>query len=418
MEKSARTAASEVLKRILSSGAYSNIAVGNVSDSLKGNVSDKALCLRIVLTAVENAKSLDYIVSLLCKKKPDPTVRAIIFVGAVQILYMDRIPDSAACDETVKTAKILTDVKRAGFVNAVLRNICRQKEALLKKLETADDETKYSIDNSIIKLLKEQYPDRYAEIISAFSKEMPLFLRVNTKKTSVSELSELLEKSGCTTTVYDGFLCVISGASNALKLIEDGLFYVQGYASQYAVRMLGAKPNETVVDVCACPGGKCVGAGIDMENKGEIFAFDIHDNKFSLIHDTASKMGIDIIKTSKNDSRNVVLELVGKADRVICDVPCSALGVIASRPEIRYKNVSDLSALTDTQYKILCASAKYLKIGGTLVYSTCTFDKNENCVQTEKFIKEHNNYSVCEERQFLPDGITDGFYCCRITRNA
>lgn len=240
---------------------------------------------------------------------------------------------------------------------------------------------------------------------------------MNTLKISEDKLMRQLENSGCGCERRDGFLSVTVGASAALSHVDEGVFYVQGYASQYAVRMLDAHEGETVIDVCACPGGKTLGAAIDMKNNGRIYAFDIHENKLSLIEKAAAKANITIIETGINDGRKPKAELSGVADRVICDVPCSALGVIATRPEIRYKNVSDLSALVETQYRILCASAEYLKKGGTLVYSTCTFDKNENSLQIKRFMNEHGGFTVAEEKQFLPDGTADGFYCCKIIKN-
>lgn len=415
--KSPRTAAAEAIRRILGGGAYSNIAINGAIEGIGGNISDRALCVRIVMTAVERAKTLDFIIDGFCKKKPDPMLRALLFTGAVQILFMERIPDSAACDETVKAAKELTDEYRAKFVNAVLRNICRSKEKIAASLETAPEDIRYSIDPAILALLKTQYPENISDIIQSFFCEQPLFVVPNLIAASRSDVEARLTEAGCEIGYKDGFLYVASGASKALSMIDRGAYYVQGYASQYAVRMLGARPGERVIDVCACPGGKTFGAAIDMKNSGEIFAFDLHKNKLSLIEKTAEKLGITIIHAREHDGRNAVDALKGSADRVICDVPCSALGVIASRPEIRYKNASDLSSLISTQYGILCASAEYLKIGGTLVYSTCTFNREENIKQIERFTREHSGYEVAEMRQFLPDGFTDGFFCCRIIKN-
>lgn len=414
--KSPRTAAAEALKRILGNGAYSNIIIGNALDGMT-DVTDRALCTRIVMTAAERAKTLDFVLSPYCRKKPDPMLRALLFTGAVQILYMDRIPDSAACDETVKAAKELTDEKRAKFVNAVLRSVCRDKASIPSKIDAAPDDVKYSVDESVISMLKAQYPEQYFSVLNAFFAAPPLFIRVNTLKISEKELVSRLESNGCECEYRDGFLCVTEGAFAALQHIDDGELYVQGYTSQYAVRMLDAHEGKTVIDVCACPGGKALGAAIDMKNNGRIYAFDIHEKKLSLIDKAAAKAGITIIETGVNDGRKPKSELLGAADRVICDVPCSALGVIASRPEIRYKNVSDLSPLVETQYRILCTSSTYLKKGGTLVYSTCTFDKNENSLLIKRFMKEHADFTVAEEKQFLPDGTADGFYCCKIIKN-
>ncbi len=417
MPKSPRTAAAELLKRILSGGAYSNIALRDELERIDGNTADRALCSRIVMTAVERVKTLDYIIAPFCRKKPDSILRALLYTGAVQILYMDRIPDSAACDETVKSAKELTDESRAKFVNAVLRNICRSKTAIFERLKNAPEDVIFSVDATILDMLAKQYPDKYHDIINSFFDELPLFVSPNTLKTTANELADPFTDIGCEVGMYDNTLYVSAGAAKVLSMINDGDFYIQGYTSQYAVRMLDAHPGDTVIDVCACPGGKTLGAALSMNNIGTVFAFDIHENKLPLIDRSAVLLGINIIKTAKNDGKTAKPELIGKADRVICDVPCSALGVISTRPEIRYKNVGNLSALINTQYRILNESSKYLKAGGTLVYSTCTFNKSENNEQIKRFIAEHDEFSVCEEKQFLPDGMTDGFYCCRMIKN-
>lgn len=415
--ESPRKAAALAIMRILGNGAYSNIAVNSVLSSVGDNVSDRSLCTRIIMTAVERAKTLDYIVGLLCKKKPEAILRALIFTGAVQILYMDRIPDSAACDETVKAAKELTDSNRAGFVNAVLRNICRSKDKIKIELEEAPDEIKYSLDPTIIGLLREQYPVQADTVLENFFKEPPLFITPNLLKSTAENIAAMLSDAGCEIGYKDGYMYVSGGAAKAISMLDSGMFFIQGYASRYAVDLLGAKPGERIIDVCACPGGKTLGAAISMNNRGEIFAFDIHKNKLSLIEKSASKLGAGIIRVAEHDGREALGELNGTADRVICDVPCSALGVIATRPEIRYKNISELSSLRATQYAILCASAEYLKPGGTLVYSTCTFNREENIEQTERFLKEHKGYVADNFCQFMPDGLTDGFFCCRIIKN-
>lgn len=416
-QKSPRTVAAELLKRILGSGAYSNIALRDALEHIDGSTADRALCSKIVMTAVERAKTLDYIIAPFCRKKPDPILRGLLYTGTVQILYMDRIPDSAACDETVKAAKELTDENRAKFVNAVLRNICRSKDSIAERLKSAPEDVAYSVDATVLKMLSAQYPDKYKDILDCFFKELPLFVSPNTLKTSAEALASEFTELGCEVGWYDNALYVSSGASKLIPLINNGDFYIQGYASQHAVRLLDAHQGDTVVDVCACPGGKTLGAALGMNNIGTVYAFDIHENKLPLIEKSAALLGVNIIKTAKNDGRAAKTELIGRADRVICDVPCSALGVISTRPEIRYKNVGDLSALINTQYGILSESSKYLKSGGTLVYSTCTFNKNENSEQIKRFISEHDGFTVCEEKQFLPDGMTDGFYCCRMIKN-
>ncbi|MEG2118582.1 MAG: transcription antitermination factor NusB, partial [Clostridia bacterium] len=333
------------------------------------------------------------------------------------ILFMDKIPQSAAVDETVKAAKIFADDRRAGFINGVLRNVCRLKDELIQQINAADDSIKYSLDYNMALMIKAQYPDKYNQIFESFFVKMPLFLRVNTLKTDTVSLAKKLGNDMTILEYNANTIIIRTGQYDILQQIDDGEFFVQGTSSQYAVELLGAVENDFVIDVCACPGGKSLGAAINMKNKGKVLALDLHENKFSLIKKSASLLGISIIETQKNDSRQTIEEYTGKADKVICDVPCSGLGVIASKPEIKYKDVSDLSPLIKTQYDILCASSRYVKDGGTLVYSTCTINKNENEAQTERFLRDHENFELVSQKQFLPcDGEYDGFFAAKFIK--
>ncbi|MBO5982196.1 MAG: methyltransferase domain-containing protein, partial [Clostridia bacterium] len=199
--------------------------------------------------------------------------------------------------------------------------------------------------------------------------------------------------------------------------IEKGLFFVQGLSSQKAVKELNAQEGMTVVDLCACPGGKSFGAAIDMQNKGRIISSDLHKNKLSLIQKGAKKLGITIIETVERDARVTDESLIGVADRVICDVPCSGLGVIGTKPEIRYKNAADFDGLYATQAKILENALLYLKKGGRAVYSTCTINKRENDEIINKVVKNKEGYRLVSEQTILPGNGYDGFYIAVIERD-
>jgi 16S rRNA (cytosine967-C5)-methyltransferase len=199
-------------------------------------------------------------------------------------------------------------------------------------------------------------------------------------------------------------------------MVGEGRFYVQGLSSQKAVEILRAKKGDFVVDVCACPGGKTVGAAMDMENEGEIHAFDIHENKLPLIIKNASTLGIDIIYTEKHNSKTVNVKYINKADKVICDAPCSGLGSIGKRPEIRYKSLQDINGLVETQKSILRSSVEYLKKGGELVYSVCSINKNEGENIVKEFIEQQNGYTLAYEETVLPHGGCDGFYIAKIVK--
>lgn len=413
---SPRLAAVKTVIRILRDGAYSSIELSNNQLALQLSPPDRALYAAIVRTVIERKLALDEIVSVYVRKKPDPECVCALYVGLAQIMYMQKIPDPAACDETVSAVKTLTDARRAGFVNAVLRSVCRQKDRAYKIIEDAPLHVKYSLSKDICDMLVSQYPEQAESALGRLFSRPPMCLRVNTLRTSAAELVKKLAEKGVECT-YDGdCVTVISGADKIIEDIGDE-YFVQGRNSQYAVKLLGAKPGMTVIDVCACPGGKTLGAALDMRNEGKICAFDIHANKLSLIERSARSLGVDIISVAERDSRTTDAALENTADRVICDVPCSSLGVLASKPEIRYKDISSLDTLYKTQSEILASSARYLKPGGRMVYSTCTFNKNENENAVRAFLAGNGAYKLVSERVFLAeDGYFDGFYAALIER--
>ena len=413
---SPRLEAALTLRRVLRDNAYSNIELSNTARISGLSHADRALYAAIVRSVLERRLTLDLVLGRYVRKKPDPEVLCCLYTGLAQILFMDKIPQSAACDETVKAAKELTDVRRAGFVNAVLRRACREKETLDTLISGSPDHIKYSISPQICEMLREQYPEDAEEAMARAFSRPPMCLRVNTLRVTPEELVKKLSELGAECEPRGKCVTVFSGAE---KLIDGigGDYFVQGAHSQFAVELLGASEGMNVIDVCACPGGKTLGAAIDMKNKGAVYAFDIHSNKLTLIERSAKALGIDIITTAERDSRDADLTLAGKADRVICDVPCSSLGVLSSKPEIRYKDISSLDQLYKTQYDILRASAAYLKPGGRMVYSTCTFNRNENGVQVRRFLAENPGHALVSEHSFLAeDGYFDGFYAALIER--
>ncbi|MBQ6042671.1 MAG: hypothetical protein IJL41_00855 [Clostridia bacterium] len=410
---SPRLAAVQTLRRVLRDGAYSSIELMH-SAGFSG--ADRALYAAIVRTVLERKLTLDYAISKYVRKKPGPELVCALYAGLAQILFMQRIPPSAACDETVKAAKELTDERRAGFVNAVLRSVCREKDEVLRYISAAPEYIRYSISPGICAMLREQYPDEAENALECVFSRPDLCLRVNTLRTTAEELASRLAQNGAECIPNGDSVTVTSGGDRIIEGI-GGDYFVQGANSQFAVSLLGAEPGMSVIDVCACPGGKALGAALDMQNSGSITAFDIHKNKLSLIGSSAQKLGIDIISAFERDSRTADPALEESADRVICDVPCSSLGVLASKPEIRYKDISSLAPLYQTQAQILSASASYLRAGGRMVYSTCTFNKDENDRQVEAFIRRSDGFRLISEHTFLAEnGRFDAFYAALIER--
>lgn len=387
-----RKVALDILYRISSSGAYSNI--GLLSADLSG--VDRAFCTELIKGVTERRRTLDHIISRYVNKKPDGKITELLRMGVYQIIFLSRVPDHAVCDESVKMAKQINRGS-AGFVNAVLRSVCREKENIILSLSSLPESVYFSVSDSIFELVKSQYPDEYKDIFEAFFEKRPVIVRANTLKD---------------TPYIDGV-----NENTNMADIEKGLFFVQGLSSQQAVKALDAKPGMTVIDLCACPGGKSFGAAIDMKNEGRIISSDLHKNKLSLIQQGAEKMGITIIETLKRDARVTDESLIGYADRVICDVPCSGIGVIGTKPEIRYKNASDFKGLYPTQEKILENALLYLKKGGRAVYSTCTVNKCENSDIINKVVKNKDGYRLVSERTILPGNGYDGFYIAVIERD-
>ena len=268
------------------------------------------------------------------------------------------------------------------------------------------------MDPSLYDLIKRQYPDKTGKICDSLFGKSGVFLRVNTLFSEADEVALLTGgKAISEKTVYCG------EARGAIKHIKSGKYFIQGAGSQRAVEWLGAQRGETVVDVCAAPGGKSFGAALDMKNEGKIYSFDIHEKKLRLIENSAKLLGVDIIETAVNDARSAKKELAGKADRVICDVPCSGTGEMRSKPEIKYRDPRDFEGLYKTQRAVISAAAQYLKADGTMVYSTCSINRYENEEAVARFIADNPGFTLVREHTSLPcDAGGEGFYTAEIKR--
>lgn len=380
---------------------YSNLEINTILTAEDMSPADKGLYTRLVYGTIERKITLDYIISLFSSKpldKIDINVLYVLRMGVYQIMYCDRIPDSAACNESVNICKKFAK-SAASFVNAVLRNVVRNKaniEYPSKKDKIGYLSVKYSVIPEICELFHKDYGFfQTACIFEAMNKnENTTTVRVNSIKTNRdSIISEFGEKEICFERTANSPVGIkITSNINSVDAFLRGDIMVQDEASQICTLVIDAKEGETVVDTCACPGGKSFGMAMTMNNKGEIYSFDIHESKLPLISKGASHLGIDIIKTEKRDGRDPKAELIGKVDRVMCDLPCSGYGVMAKKPELRYKDPKITERLPEIQRDILNASAKYLKVGGTLVFSTCTVLKRENESVYNEFLATHPDF--------------------------
>lgn len=419
-----RFLAYKILLKIERDKAYSNIAVDAV---LKNNdvVSAPFVC-QLVYGVIERKITLDYILSQFLTqplKKLNPQVLTVLRMGVYQIKFLDKVPDSAAVNESVKLVKKIKCAFASGLVNSVLRKISTYE---IKYPETDNIIFDLSIKYSCPKELVKHYVDDYGiEDTEEFLKDSignaPIVLRVNTLKTTADALIMLLSSENITATKCDdienALVLTDGGAVFKTKAYRDGLFHVQDKASQICVFKLDPKPNEVVFDMCASPGGKSFTIAEKMKNIGELYSFDLYEHRVKLISDGAQRLGINIINANVGDASQFN-DALPKADKILCDVPCSGLGVIRRKPEIRYKDLDFVDNLCELQYNILNCSAKYLKQNGVLVYSTCSLNKKENEDICDKFLAENNDFQKVEDYITLwpHKNATDGFFIAKFKK--
>lgn len=418
---------------------YVNLELSSVLRKYKFEGIDRAFFTALFYGTVEKTLTLDYVIRTLSSipfDRLDHMVLCLVRIGLYQILFMDRVPDHAAVDESVELAKRYCPKSSVGFVNAVLRSAVREKNALFEKMKKEKGLYGVSVLSSIPEDILRVYADSYGEdtakkIAAHFACASPsVTLRTNTLKTTREKLLAALGPIASPTALSP---CGIrlSGSFPVEELFgfSDGLFFVQDEASQLAAGLLKKEDvpaGGIVVDVCACPGGKSFSAAISLEDKAVFYDFDLHENKLSLIRSGAERLGITSITTAARDGRDPDPALFEKASAVICDVPCSGLGVLAKKPDIRYKPVSDSQRLPDIQREILKNSAKYVKAGGVLIYSTCTLNKRENEDIVETFLKENPAFSLSDEEiangkrgmatLFPYEYDTDGFFMAKLKK--
>ena len=400
--KSARQTAFEILLKIQKDGAYSNLAVDSMlTENTQLDSRDTAFVSALVYGTTERRISVDYNLSLYLTqplKKLKPELLAILRMGAYQILFMDKVPESAAVNESVKLAKENKSAFAAALVNAVLRKVAQNgfilpngDETSLEKLEVL-----YSIPQWILKLWIDSYGFENAVGIAAKSLEpSKVVLRANTLNTTVDGLVSVLESEGVGATVSgvveNSLVLEKQGAVEKLVAFREGLFHVQDFASQLCVKALDPQPGETVFDLCSAPGGKAFTAAQRMNGEGSVNAFDIYQSRVELIRSGAKRLGLPNVKPFLSDA-SVFNENYGTADRVLCDVPCSGLGIIGRKPEVRFKTQDEISVLPELQFSILCNARRYLKDSGTLIYSTCTLNPAENEEVCNRFLNECRDF--------------------------
>lgn len=415
-----RKVAVKALIKINTELSYSNITLNTVFSETGIEGSDKALATALVYGVLERKITLDYVLSKFIKtslKKVSPFCLEVLRVALFQIMFMDKIPQSAAVNEAVKLVKNSKESRNSGFVNAVLRNILRAENLLPKGNSISDLSIIYSCPESIIESFVNDYGlDNTISLLKSSLEPAPLTLKINTLKTDVEAFKSELSVECSDTDIY-GAVILKHGLDISKNLLyNEGKFFVEDLASQKAIKILAPKPFERMLDMCAAPGGKSFSSAILMENKGEIIACDIYEHKCSLIEKSAKRLGLDIVKPRVCDATVFNAEL-GKFDCILCDVLCSGLGIIRRKPEIKYKSFDEFSKLPEIQYKILDNAKNYLKDSGRILYSTCTLRKAENEDVVNKFLAENTDFTLEYSHTFMPhtDG-TDGFFCALLVK--
>ena len=411
-----RRTAAEALERFRRDGAWSRQVMNAVvkKHGLEGR--DAALASRLFYGTLQNLALCDYYISCYARGKLEPKVRDILRLGVYQILFMDRIPVSAAVSESVKLTRSLGYDRAAGLVNAVLRRIGGERDDLpeVPGIGTAAYlSVKYShplwMTEELISL---RGYDGAEAVLACDNEDAPVYIQTNTLKTTPKALAEALGAApfeGVT-----GCLQLPGGDFTKTPEFLAGQFYVQDPAARMAVMAADPKPGMRVLDVCAAPGGKSFAAAVAMEDRGTVISRDISDSKLSLVMDGADRLSLHIIECSQRDARETE---AGGYDLVIADLPCSGLGVIRKKPDIRYREKAELDRLPELQTELLEAVSRGVKPGGRLLYSTCTWRRRENEAVTEAFLKTHPGFEKSLERTFWPDiDGTDGFYICRMER--
>ncbi len=408
--KSARQTAFEALLKIHKDGAYSNLAVDSV---LKDNDSlderDKAFVTNVIYGTLDRLMLIDYNLSLYLNqplKKLKPELHTILRMGAYQILFMDKVPSHAAVSESVALAKVNKSAFAASVVNAVLRRVAENG----LRYPDIDEKSpkylsiKYSCPEWLIELWTEAYGfDNALALAEKAMEAPPVTVRVNNLKTNSEDLIWKLAEEGVIAErvpdMEDALYLKNTGAVDSLSAYKEGLFHAQDIASQLCCRALAPVVGDMIFDMCSAPGGKAFTIAEIMGNTGTVKAFDIYQSRVDLIRKGAETLGITSIISTLSDAA-VYNENFGTADRILCDVPCSGLGIIRRKPEIRYKNALDISGIPEIQYSIVNNASRYLKSGGRLVYSTCTLNPAENEEVCDRFLANHPEF---EAVPFLPE---------------
>lgn len=376
-------------------GSYSNIVLNDAFKEFYLTAKEKAFITEIFYGVLRNKNFLDYMIEKNTKVIKKEWIRNLLRISIYQLTFMSSDAKGVVWEATEIAKKHGIAISK--FINGTLRNYLRNKDLEIKKLHDEKNyEILYSIPQYFCDILEKQYgSENLNQAIISLKKIPYLSVRVNKLKYSEEEFEEFLkEKDIQIIKKVDKVYYVNSGLIINSKEFKEGKIIAQDASSYLAAKNLGVKPNDLVLDICAAPGGKTAVLAEEMKNKGEIIAIDIHQHKKKLIEENMKKLGIDIVKATVLDARNVNKQ-GRKFDKILVDVPCSGYGVIRKKPEILYtKNRENIEELASLQLEILNSAADILKDGGELIYSTCTIISQENTENVEKFLNERKEFKV------------------------
>ena len=436
METNARIIAFRALERCEKDHAWSAVTLDNLLREAELSARDAALAARLFLGVLQNESYLDHYLDLFCRSRTEPGIRTVLRLGAYQLLFLDKIPAHAAVSETVELCRSVRLERGASLVNAVLRRLSENKSSL-PPIPGEGSASYLAIRYShplwlVERLIREQGYEQTEAFFRANNETSPLCIQLNRLRVNTPDYLRSLDRLGIAYRVFPelpGCLELEGGKVTALPGFEEGLFYVQDRAARIAVQAAGVVPGMRILDACAAPGGKSMAAAMDAGGDCRLTCCDLHEKKLKLILGSAKRLGLeDCLETLAADARSFRPEWESAYDLVLADVPCSGLGVIRKRPEIRHKEEAELDALPQIQRAILDNLCRYVKPGGILLYSTCTVLQAENHDQISAFLQKHTDFSaedfsVGDIRStdgcyaFWPqtDG-TDGFFAAKLRR--
>lgn len=404
-------------------GQYSHLVLRDVLDKYQYlSKQERAFLTRLTEGTIERMLTLDYVIDQFSKtkvKKMKPLIRELMRLSVYQIMYMDGVPDSAVCNEAVKLARKRGFSGLSGFVNGVLRSVARG----WKDVTFQNESVRYSVPEWIIDGWNADYGrDVTEKMLEAFMQPAKITVRTNTQKCTPEELKDRLSQEGVTVEAIEGisYAFALSGFDYLAGLgsFQDGWFYVQDISSMTVAHVADPKKGDYIIDVCAAPGGKSSHLAELLDGSGMVEARDLTEYKVGLIEENILRHDLHNMKAVQQDATLFDEASVEKADILICDLPCSGLGVIGRKSDIRYKMTAekahDLAAL---QQEMLDTVWKYVKRGGKLIYSTCTIHKEENEDNVAAFLQKHPQFTLVEQRQIFPMEGSDGFFVAKMIRS-